>query len=235
MASFLGGINLFFPHLITKITPTDHVLEIGPGALPYPRSDVFLELRFKDENIEKAQRGNEELPSYHRPVVFYDGGRFPFNDNEFDYIICSHVIEHVEDVEEFISELFRVGKKGYLEYPTVYYEYLYNFKVHLNLCKLRDGKLHYMKKSATVLNDLLPIQKFFYQSLEKGYNELVDQLKHFMFEGFEWNEPFPLKKTDSIEDIIITHPQIDMRINKKKNGKKVNIKKIFRNILPLFK
>ena len=42
----------------------------------------------------------------------------PFKDNEFDFIIASHVAEHVEDISFFFNELSRVGKKGYIEVPT---------------------------------------------------------------------------------------------------------------------
>ena len=43
---------------------------------------------------------------------------FPFKDKEFDFVIASHVIEHVEDFEFFIKELERVSSKGYIELPT---------------------------------------------------------------------------------------------------------------------
>jgi ubiquinone/menaquinone biosynthesis C-methylase UbiE len=42
----------------------------------------------------------------------------PFKDKEFDYIIASHVVEHVEDISYFLNELSRVGKRGYIEVPT---------------------------------------------------------------------------------------------------------------------
>ena len=45
--------------------------------------------------------------------------KLPFKDNEFDFVIASHVMEHVEDVEFFIKELERVSKKGYVELPTM--------------------------------------------------------------------------------------------------------------------
>ena len=44
--------------------------------------------------------------------------KFPFKDKEFDFVIASHVIEHVEDVDFFLKELERVSKKGYIEVPT---------------------------------------------------------------------------------------------------------------------
>ena len=45
--------------------------------------------------------------------------KLPFKDNEFDFVIASHVMEHVEDVEFFIKELERVSKRGYIELPTM--------------------------------------------------------------------------------------------------------------------
>ena len=44
--------------------------------------------------------------------------KLPFKDNEFDFVITSHVIEHVDDFEFFISEIERISKKGYIELPT---------------------------------------------------------------------------------------------------------------------
>ena len=44
--------------------------------------------------------------------------KLPFKDKEFDFVIASHVIEHVEDFEFFLKELERISTKGYIELPT---------------------------------------------------------------------------------------------------------------------
>ena len=57
---------------------------------------------------------------------FYRGKNFikitndilPFKDKEFDFVIASHVIEHVKDFEFFIKELERISTKGYIELPS---------------------------------------------------------------------------------------------------------------------
>ena len=57
---------------------------------------------------------------------YYDDKKFirltekklPFKDKEFDFVIASHVMEHVEDIDFFIKELERVSRKGYIELPT---------------------------------------------------------------------------------------------------------------------
>ena len=45
--------------------------------------------------------------------------KLPFKDKEFDFVVTSHVMEHVEDIDFFIKELERVSKKGYVELPTM--------------------------------------------------------------------------------------------------------------------
>jgi SAM-dependent methyltransferase len=46
--------------------------------------------------------------------VIHDLGQFPypFDDNEFDLIVSSHVIEHVPDVMGLITELYRITRNG---------------------------------------------------------------------------------------------------------------------------
>ena len=44
--------------------------------------------------------------------------KLPFKDKAFDFVIASHVIEHVKDFEFFIQELERISSKGYIELPT---------------------------------------------------------------------------------------------------------------------
>jgi len=59
--------------------------------------------------------------------------KLPFKDKEFDFVVASHVMEHVEDVDFFIKELERVSKKGYIELPTMFEDNLVfeNKKDHL--------------------------------------------------------------------------------------------------------
>ena len=50
--------------------------------------------------------------------VILKNNDLPFNDNQFDFVISSHVMEHVEDLKYFIKEIERVSKRGYIELPT---------------------------------------------------------------------------------------------------------------------
>ncbi len=56
--------------------------------------------------------------------VIHDLGSipYPFSDNEFDRIICTHVAEHVPDVMAFVAELYRIAKPGgRIEIKTPHY------------------------------------------------------------------------------------------------------------------
>ena len=184
---------MFFPDRI-HIRPGDRVLEVGPGGTPHPRADILLERRFADDEAA-AQRGHTPPLDTVRQVVLYDGGRFPFDDRAFDYVICSHVLEHVEDVPAFAAELGRVAPRGYLEFPTVFYEYLYNFRVHRNLLHFAGGELLWMRKDRLPFSAFLPVQTFFYNALCHGYDDIVVALKEQMFAGFEWSEKIVTRET----------------------------------------
>ena len=62
----------------------------------------------------------QDLSEFYKEKNFIklDNKSLPFKDNEFDFVIASHVLEHVEDFKFFIKELERVSNKGYIELPT---------------------------------------------------------------------------------------------------------------------
>ena len=62
----------------------------------------------------------QDLSNFYKGKKFtkISGKKLPFNDKEFDFVIASHVIEHVEDFEFFIKELERISPRGYIELPT---------------------------------------------------------------------------------------------------------------------
>ncbi len=62
----------------------------------------------------------KDLSNYYKDKHFIQilDKKLPFKDKEFDYVIASHVIEHVDDFEFFIKELERISTRGYIELPT---------------------------------------------------------------------------------------------------------------------
>jgi ubiquinone/menaquinone biosynthesis C-methylase UbiE len=42
----------------------------------------------------------------------------PFKDKQFDFCWSSHILEHVKEPTEFLKEIVRISKRGYIEVPT---------------------------------------------------------------------------------------------------------------------
>lgn len=123
-----------------RIHPTDRVLEIGSGNRPRSRSDVLCDLFIDDD----SERGGRIVAD--RPIVEADAQALPFADSSFDYVICSHVLEHVENPDAMLRELMRVASRGYIETPSEVAERLYGWPFHRSVIHLVDGKLLIRRK-----------------------------------------------------------------------------------------
>ena len=83
-----------------------NILDIGCGYKAHKNATVIADI--KDfSNFYKNKK-----------FVQIKEKKLPFKDKEFDFVIASHVIEHVDDFEFFIKELGRISSKGYIELPT---------------------------------------------------------------------------------------------------------------------
>lgn len=56
----------------------------------------------------------------------------PFDDNEFDTVVCTHVLEHVLDFRASLAELRRVASKRVIVVVPKEREYKYSFNPHFN-------------------------------------------------------------------------------------------------------
>jgi len=86
--------------------PNWKILDIGCGFTAHDRANVICDIQDLSKFYENKK------------FIKLDGKTLPFKDKEFDFVIASHVLEHVEDVKFFIKELERVSTKGYIELPT---------------------------------------------------------------------------------------------------------------------
>jgi len=195
---------MFFQDKIRNITKYCKVLEIGPGGYPYPRSDVLLEKRFEDDNEAHAQRGYATTSKTKQKIVYYDGGEFPFHDKEFDYVICSHVLEHVPeaDLDQFIREIQRVGKRGFIEYPTIFYELLNYQDVHLWLMSFRDDTILFLNKNIFKSNFIHKIVREMFYGKDKYMAESYTRYRDLFFNAFEWEKTINYRIVNAYDELI---------------------------------
>jgi ubiquinone/menaquinone biosynthesis C-methylase UbiE len=138
------------------------ILDIGCGYSAHKNASVVCDIQdlsnvYKEKNFVKLT-----------------SNILPFRDKEFDFVIASHVIEHVKDVELFIKELQRVSSKGYIELPTILEDNLVfeNKKNHLWHMEFDDDKNELIiSKKIQFLEPILTVSsskkflKYFRQSL----------------------------------------------------------------------
>jgi SAM-dependent methyltransferase len=129
--------------------PVDHralVLDVGSGDKPHWRADVLLD-RYLGEAYA-GQRSGTSAVRIDRPLFDADAAAMPFADQVFDFVICSHLLEHVERPDEVIAELCRVAKAGYIEVPEAASAKIVDFPSHLWWVTADDGVLVFTAKTS---------------------------------------------------------------------------------------
>ncbi len=124
------------------------VLDVGSGNSPFPRADVLAEKFLLDDSNRIWGR----KPILAAPTVACDAERLPFRDGTFDFVVASHLLEHVDRPDRVMEELSRVGKAGYIECPDASYDKLDSPPYHRWFVQMRDGKLVFTQKDRAVFD-----------------------------------------------------------------------------------
>lgn len=133
---------MYYSNLI-KIGRTDKVLEIGPGGSPFWRSDVVADKFDNNDVVVPGTFGANRQKTNGKPFYKIVDNKLPFQNNAFDYIICSHVLEHVneDELQSLLDEIFRVAPKAYIEFPAPLYDIIFNYKAHVNFLTIEDNSI----------------------------------------------------------------------------------------------
>jgi len=106
------------------IPPGARVLDIGSGGDPFPHATVLVDRYAGQTHHRYAPLARDE-----REFVEADVCDLPFADKSFDFVYCAHVLEHVPDPVAACREIMRVGRRGYIETPTLAKDMLFAWNV----------------------------------------------------------------------------------------------------------
>lgn len=155
------------------------VLDIGSGHNPHPKADVIVD-KFAGSNYHRS--GDIKALS-HQKFIEADGQSLPFEDQSFDYTICSHVLEHVNDPVKFLSEQYRVASKGYVETPSILGEYIIPKQSHRWVIQEIDEKIvmyekekiqfHAWQDFGYVFQEMLPKSSIGFKVMQRTHPTLT--------------------------------------------------------------
>jgi len=149
------------------------ILDIGCGFSPHQNASVICDI--------------QDLHSFYKDKKFVKLSEktLPFKNKEFDFVIASHVLEHVEDPAFFIKELERVSSQGYIELPTILednlvFENKINHRWHMEFDNVESQlivskKIQFMEPVLTV-SSIKKFSEYFRQSLilELHWQDTID-------------------------------------------------------------
>lgn len=137
---------------ILKNTIGKSVLEVGCG-----RGKLLLALSKNHQAIGCDIFENKEIKDNQLAFVLAASESLPFEDNAFDTVICTHVLEHVRDLKKSIDELKRVCKSRLIIVVPCERPYKFGFNLHLSFfpydfnllgsffSNIKQGKVLYKK------------------------------------------------------------------------------------------
>jgi len=135
------------------------VVDVGGGMAAFPRADWIIDAVPFDERGQLLKgRDTTDENRFNRDtwvqVDLCSRQSWPFEDNQFDFAVCSHVLEDVRDPIWVSSEISRIAKAGYIEVPSraveqskgVEHPRFAGYYHHRWLVTDRDGVLEFRQK-----------------------------------------------------------------------------------------
>ena len=206
--------------ILKELKNEDLVLDIGGWDRPFNRANYILDIHpFETRGFHGSQGGDKERFNK-KTWILHDvcsRKKLPFKNNQFDFVICSHILEDIRDPLWLCSEIMRIGKKGYIEVPSMkieltkgimnkdyagYYHHRWLVEIKNNLIIFRfkphfihkDKRFHFPSK---FLKELSGKEKIDFLFWNKEFNsEERIQISRDKFEEFIYNyvkENYPRK------------------------------------------
>jgi SAM-dependent methyltransferase len=83
------------------------VLDVGCGQSPYQ----FLLSEEKTNYYGIDTIDSEKFDYNNKSIIHFNGREIPFDNDKFDCVLCTEVLEHVLDYQQLVDEILRVMKK----------------------------------------------------------------------------------------------------------------------------
>ncbi len=160
-----ASLAVVLPGGLERVTalPSDaRVVDVGGWAAPLNRADWVIDAMPYQTRGAIAPEGVGEGPARFTPDSWVirdlcDKTPYPFEDDHFDFAVCTFTLEDLRDPVWVCEEMSRIAKAGYIEVPSLLDELTWSnpepsggswlgHDHHLWFCTLDRGELVFLKK-----------------------------------------------------------------------------------------
>jgi hypothetical protein len=181
---------------IEKITIGKKVLELGPGHTPFKNATHFC----------GWEHGIQPIDASKHKVCNFNDEPLPYQDKEFDFVYCRHVLEDLIYPFRVIKEMQRVAKAGYIETPSPMAELKKQidggdpawrgYHHHVWYVWVNENELNFVKK--------YPISEYFSGVQEDNLKQFLEKNSHSWNTYFLWEDNFKTKLHQHGADFYLT-------------------------------
>jgi len=122
-------LNVASEKMVLESIVGDNILEVGCG-----RGYLSNKLKKNGKVTATDIIISEELRSKYEEINFVEANieNLPFDDDSYDTVVCTHTLEHVQNISEAIIELRRVTKNRLIIVVPQQRPYKYTFDLHVH-------------------------------------------------------------------------------------------------------
>lgn len=117
------------------------IIDIGCG----PFGGVFINRKDVDVTpVDFCAKEYNKMNLSERKIIFCDLNKtIPFENESFDYLICTNVLDHLKDIRKSLNELYRISKQGAIVF------------IHMHLRKKKNKAHIYVLDETQALSFIL--------------------------------------------------------------------------------
>ncbi|WP_270407381.1 glycosyltransferase [Paenibacillus timonensis] len=112
---------------------------------------------------------------------------WPYEDKEFDFVICRNVLQTVQDPKALCAEMCRVAVRGYVEVPSSFNELLYGNPRNQWICSIDEGGLVF-KHKPYIRHPLTHIGRKLYYTEESFRDAYEKKHRELFFIQLQWQD-----------------------------------------------
>lgn len=183
------------------LTGGEYVLDLGCGNVNQMFKVSGLNITYADK-VVPTNLGKE---------IFFkidlDQDPLAFADKQFEFVIASHVLEHLEDPVGVCKQISRIGQRGVVSAPSVFTEIFWNWGSHRWFIIDGGSTLYFIRKEPKLVTDFHGfLHKVCAGNPEFNKDFVREENRQIMYIRHLWTHELNVEYVDtpnSIQDLLM--------------------------------